>query len=292
MGTTSPLPRFNIKNKGVVKGIRKSALFFILLLMMFPGQQLMISPSVQAEQTNKTFRVWVLTDTHAGGSSYGINNTEVLKDALRDSENDWGFDWDIALILGDLTENSTETEYKDFINTFKVLTRHRREDFFIIPGNHDTDAAIDIYKQYIDPLGRNGYYSGMDNAYRAFYLENVSDDLNGYTIRVGNTLFVLMSPTWSNNNYYKYSWWDSIVSNTPSDMNILCFSHHYLFDSGIFSLAYRPIRNSGLFSSWLQDHPGRIDAWLSGHIHWDYNLPDTTYVSSNWGTTFIDAASL
>src|SRR5450432_4594913 len=53
-------------------------------------------------ETPKTFRVWVFSDAHVGrDKKYGPR--ESLAEALRQSESASGFDWDIALDLGDVS---------------------------------------------------------------------------------------------------------------------------------------------------------------------------------------------
>src|SRR4051812_42890865 len=65
----------------------------------------------QSSGTDKprAFRVWVSSDAHIGRDLR--NGRESLADAIRDSEQDGntdegGFDWDIALMLGDFSGNT------------------------------------------------------------------------------------------------------------------------------------------------------------------------------------------
>src|SRR6266404_3762045 len=62
-------------------------------------------PEKKAQPTGerpKTFRVWVFSDAHVGRD---LKNgpRESLADAIRQSESASGFDWDIALDLGDMS---------------------------------------------------------------------------------------------------------------------------------------------------------------------------------------------
>lgn len=247
----------------------------------------------KSESTGDTFRVWLFTDPHIGEDSYGYDNKYVLEDALQDSENDWDFNWDIAFILGDLTRGGKIGEYQKFIDAFTTLTNHDRESFYMIPGNHDINGGIQNYRRYIDMLGKNTEYSGVDNEKRPYYIENISDDMDGYTIRVGNTIFIAMAPSWGNKEYYDYSWWENIVNSVPDNINIICLSHHYVDGSGIQAIdVCKGMENSNSFANWMNNHRGRIDGWFCGHIHWEYDDSRKIFVSSRWNTLFMCASAL
>ena len=76
----------------------------------------------------KTFRVWVFSDAHvARDKQHGI---ESLARALRQSESAAGFDWDIALDLGDMCGDlglPKDAEGAEIVRQFGVLKKHRRE---------------------------------------------------------------------------------------------------------------------------------------------------------------------
>jgi hypothetical protein len=110
-----------------------------------------------------------------------------------------GFLWfifPIAFVLGDLTDKGTVNQYEQLVDAFTVLTKHNREDFYLLPGNHDIGGGISRYRNYVDQFGINSRYSKMDNNKRKYYFENISDDMDGYSISVGNTLFIMMAPSW------------------------------------------------------------------------------------------------
>lgn len=74
-----------------------------------------------------TFRVWVFADAHVGTDKK--QGRESLADALRQSELASGFDWDIALDLGDMSgEQGTpkDPEGEEIVRQFGVLKQHRR----------------------------------------------------------------------------------------------------------------------------------------------------------------------
>jgi hypothetical protein len=76
----------------------------------------------------KTLRVWVFSDAHvARDKQQGL---ESLARALRQSESTAGFDWDIALDLGDLCGDlglSKDAEGAEIVRQFGVLKKHRRD---------------------------------------------------------------------------------------------------------------------------------------------------------------------
>ncbi len=270
--------------------IRK--IFPLLVILSAICIHISITRSESDATTNNKFVVWLVTDTHIGSTSYGYTDKYVFQDAIQDSENDWNFDWDIAFVLGDLTDNGYETEYQNFSDAFSVLTMHNRSDFYCMSGNHDAkNDDGSLFRKYVDPTGENTEYSGVNNSQRKFSIENVSATKDSYTVTVGNILFIVMSPNWNNNDYYNFSWWYNIVENAPADLNIICLSHHWVEGCGIGGGPVSGMENSAQFASWMENNSGRISAWLNGHEHWDYDAGET-YISTAWGTTFIDACSM
>ena len=86
----------------------------------------------------RTFRVWVFADAHVDTDKR--NGRESLATALRQSESAAGFDWDIALDLGDLSGaqgTPQDAEGKEIVRQFSVLRQHRREQVYDLSGNHD-----------------------------------------------------------------------------------------------------------------------------------------------------------
>src|SRR4051812_23675279 len=83
---------------------------------------------VHAESDSpRKFRIWVFADAHVGTDEK--NGRESLAVALKESESSAGFDWDIALDLGDLSGSQgtpQDPEGKEIVRQFSVLARHRR----------------------------------------------------------------------------------------------------------------------------------------------------------------------
>ena len=86
----------------------------------------------------RTFRVWVFADAHVGTDK--AEGRESLATALRQSEAASGFEWDVALDLGDMSGvqgTPKDDEGQEIGRQFSVLTRHRREQIYDLSGNHD-----------------------------------------------------------------------------------------------------------------------------------------------------------
>ena len=82
-------------------------------------------------ETPKMFRVWVFADAHVGTDKK--QGRDSLAEAIRQSESATGFEWDIALDLGDMSgEQGTpkDPEGEEIVRQFSVLKRHRREDIY------------------------------------------------------------------------------------------------------------------------------------------------------------------
>ena len=76
---------------------------------------------------------------------------ESLADAIRQSEEGGGeggplFEWDIAVHLGDHSGGQTtptDEEGREIVRQFGASTRHAREHFYTIAGNHDAPIEED-----------------------------------------------------------------------------------------------------------------------------------------------------
>src|SRR5215831_11806196 len=76
----------------------------------------------------RTFRLWVFSDAHVGSDM--AEGRESLATAIRQSESTAGFDWDIALDLGDMSGAQglpKDEEGQEVVRQFAALQRHRRE---------------------------------------------------------------------------------------------------------------------------------------------------------------------
>jgi hypothetical protein len=107
-------------------------------------------------ETPKTFRVWVFADAHVGTDKK--QSRESLAEAIRQSESATGFEWDIALDLGDMSgEQGTpkDPEGEEIVRQFSVLKQHRREDIYDLSGNHDRSGLDEPqawwWRKWVDP---------------------------------------------------------------------------------------------------------------------------------------------
>jgi len=142
---------------------------------------------------NKTFNIWLWGDAHVGTDLRC--GRESLADAIRDSEN--AFDWDIAIDAGDMSGNQglpQDAEGREIIRQFSALKKHKREDIYNLCGNHDRGGIHDIpaawWQKWIDPMGENTEFSGVDAGKRPYAIEGTWER---YSFRVGNILFLIMS---------------------------------------------------------------------------------------------------
>lgn len=123
-----------------------------------------------------------------------------------------------------------------------------------------------------------------------------------------------------------FDWWKSMVLGNP-DAIIISVHHYVLKDTTVASGEWEGLRrgaygqwsehyhryfergtpqgasylywvdskpDSGLFETFLEQHPGRVQMWIAGHTHTnpDDSFGGKTHIEQRWGTTFINAASL
>jgi hypothetical protein len=143
----------------------------------------------------RTFRVWVFADAHVDTDRR--NGRESLATAIRQSESASGFDWDIALDLGDLSGaqgTPKDAEGQEVVRQFGALDRHRREQVYDLSGNHDRSGLDEPqawwWRKWIDPTGEHTEFSGVDASKRPYPVEGTWER---YSFRVGNLLFLMMS---------------------------------------------------------------------------------------------------
>lgn len=203
------------------------------------------APARADSQTGpRTFRVWVFSDAHVGSDlRYG---RESLAIPLTQSEGPKGFDWDIALNLGDLSGaqgTPKDPEGQEIVRQYGVLSKHRREDIYDVSGNHDRNGLDEPqawwFRKWVDPTGEHTEFSGVDATKRRYPIEGTWER---YSFRVGNLLFLMMSdinePTqrpgrgpWGGNpggvvSGETFRWWKRMVEENPN--SIIISAHHYV----------------------------------------------------------------
>ncbi len=225
---------------------------FLLAVALFAGVTL-------HGQTPPEFHVWVFSDAHVGadlrGSSWARSDAlrsesgdgrESLATALRQSEGESGFRWDIALDLGDLSgAQGTPMDYEgqEIVRQFAVLKQHHRDDIYDVCGNHDRSGTDESqawwWRKWVDPTGEHSEYSQVNAAKRPYPIDGTWER---YSFRVGNLLFLMMSDI--NEPTQKigrgklggnpggvvggetFRWWKRMVEENPR--SIIITVHHYV----------------------------------------------------------------
>jgi hypothetical protein len=201
--------------------------------------------SFSKSETPKKFRVWVFADAHVGrDKKYGPR--ESLAEAIRQSESESGFDWDIALDLGDMSGDvglPKDPEGEEIVRQFGALKTHRREQIYDLSGNHDRSGLDEPqawwWRKWIDPTGEHTEFSHVDAAKRPF---PISGTWERYSFRAGNLLFLMMSDineptqkvgrgTLGGNpggvvSGEMFRWWKKMVDENPT--SIIISAHHYM----------------------------------------------------------------
>lgn len=242
----------------------------------------------------RTFRLWVFADAHVGSDLAG--GRESLATAIRQSEGTSGFDWDVALDLGDMSGAQglpKDDEGKEIVRQFSVLARHRREQIYDLSGNHDRSGLNEPpawwWQKWIDPMGANSEFSKVDAAQRPF---PVTGTWERYSFRVGNLLFLMMSDinepsqkigrgTLGGNpggvvSGETFRWWKHNVENNSS--SIIISAHHYVLkDTTVASGEWEGMRRdaSGAWTSWYHGYRPQGTPQGASFLYWVDSKPDS-----------------
>ena len=216
--------------------------------VLVPGEGLP-APASDAQGSGSpstAFRVWVFSDAHVGRDRQYGHGLESLATAVRQSESASGFDWDIALDLGDLSGDigvPKDPEGQEIVRQFAVLKKHRREQIYDLSGNHDRSGLNEPpawwWRKWVDPTGEHTEFSHVDASRRPY---PVVGTWERYSFRVGNLLFLMMSDinettqpvgrgTLGGNPGGVVSgetlrWWQHMIQANPS--SIIISAHHYV----------------------------------------------------------------
>ncbi|MDZ4288421.1 MAG: metallophosphoesterase, partial [Prosthecobacter sp.] len=151
-------------------------------------------------ETPRTFKLWAIGDSHVGTDIK--KKRESLADAIRQSEQGGKdgappFEWDVAINVGDFSgdqEPPKDPEGEEVVRQYSVATKHRREDFYDLAGNHDASGQGEEtqwwFRKWIDPTGENTQFSGVDPKRRRYPVEGTWER---YNFRIGNLVFLVMS---------------------------------------------------------------------------------------------------
>jgi hypothetical protein len=252
----------------------------------------------QAE-TPRTFRVWVFSDAHVGTDRDG--GRESLAEAIRQSEAPSGFDWDIALDLGDLSGaqgTPKDAEGEEVVRQLGALNKHRREQIYDLSGNHDRSGLDEPqawwWRKWVDPTGEHTEFSQVDASRRPFPIDGTWER---YSFRVGNLLFLMMSDV--NEPTQKigrgtlgghpggvisgetFRWWKRMVADNGS--SIIISAHHYVLkDTTVASGAWEGVRRNerGEWESIYHGYFAQGTPQGASFLYWVDSQPDSGAVES------------
>ena len=214
-----------------------------------------------ADDSPQQFRVWatscshVPTDIRRGRESLALAIRQ-SEGAIKDTPS---FDWDVMIDAGDLSAHQTppgDKDGKELIRQYRAMTRHRREQVYNVPGNHDAPyydhGPGTWFRKWGDPLGENTRFSGVDPKRRPFPVEG---NWERYRFVAGNILFLMLAdrndaPEPVGRGHSKhgrsggypagavtrdtFNWWKQQVLDNQ-DKIIITMHHHALRDTTIAS---------------------------------------------------------
>jgi len=242
----------------------------------------------------RTFRVWVFADAHVGTDK--TNGRESLATALQQSESASGFDWDIALDLGDMSGaqgTPKDEEGQEIVRQYSVLTGHRREQIYDLSGNHDRSGLDEPqawwWRKWVDPTGEHTEFSRVDAAKRPF---PTAGTWERHSFRAGNLLFLMMSDinepsqkvgrgTLGGNpggvvSGETFRWWKRNVEENRS--SIIVSAHHYVLkDTTVASGEWEGMRRdaSGAWRSLYHGYFPQGTPQGASFLYWVDSKPDS-----------------
>ena len=166
----------------------------LLALAMFQARS-----TVSAAAKTRQFHVWATSCSHVPADIR--KGRESLAKAIRQSEGREPsapeFDWDIMVDAGDLSAHQKppgDRDGEELQRQYRALNKHRREQVYNVPGNHDAPyydlGAGSWFRKWGDPLGRNTEFSGVDPKRRPFPVDGTWER---YRFQAGNILFLMLA---------------------------------------------------------------------------------------------------
>lgn len=216
---------------------------------------------VLAEAAPREFNIWAASCAHVPADIR--KGRESLAKAIRQSEGlikgAPAFNWDIMIDAGDLSAHQYppgDPDGMELIRQYQAMTKHRREQIYNVPGNHDAPyydhGPGSWIRKWGDPLGENTEFSGVDSSRRPF---PVTGNWERYSFRAGNILFLMLAdrndvpePVGRGHSKDKrrggfpagavtrdtFNWWKrQVLAN--QDKIIITMHHHVLRDTTIAS---------------------------------------------------------
>ena len=266
-----------------------------LLRPLFSLIVLVILPLVNMQGgAPRTFRVWVFADAHVGTDKK--EGRESLAEPLRQSESTPGFDWELALDLGDMSggqDTPKDAEGEEIVRQFSILKKHRREQVYDLSGNHDRSGLDEPqawwWRKWVDPTGEHTEFSGVDATKRPFPIEGTWER---YSFRAGNILFLMMSDineptqkvgrgTLGGNpggvvSGETFRWWKRMVEDNRS--SIIVSAHHYVLkDTTVASGEWEGMQRgeNGAWTSRYHGYFARGTPQGASFLYWVDGKPDS-----------------
>ncbi len=211
----------------------------------------------------KTWGLWAFGDAHVGSDL--AHGRESLAQAIRQSEQDPAFAWDLAVNVGDLSGAQglpADEEGAEVVRQFSALQDHDRHAIYSVCGNHDRSGidqeAAWWFRKWVDPCGENTPFSGISQSRRPYPVEG---SWERYAFTVGNVRFLMMSDI-----------------NEPSQT------------VGRGALGGHPggVVSADTFAWWQQQLADHADQIIISVHH--YMLKDTTVASGSWEGMQLDEA--
>ena len=280
---------------------------------VFPGGLIVVLLSILAvpadgdDPNPREFRVWATSCSHVPADIR--KGRESLAKAIRQSEgfekDAPAFDWDVMIDAGDLSAHQFppgDRDGKELHRQYRTMKKHRREQVYNVPGNHDApyyDHGLGSwFRKWGDPLGENTAYSGVDPSRRPFPVEG---SWERYRFQAGNLLFLMLSdrndaPTPVGRGHSSeankggfpagavtretFRWWKRQVLENQ-DKIIITMHHHVLRDTTVASGAgeghprYHGDSGGGEGSSYLyylieKDDPNDFQFTRDAHVFEDF----------------------
>jgi len=234
------------------------------------------------------FVLWAMSDAHVGSDLGKGDGRRSLAEAIEQSEGSGGFDWDIALNLGDFSGTQTppgDAEGREIVRQYGALKQHRREQVYDLVGNHDASGPSEPqqwwFKKWLDPTGDNTAHSGVDARHRPFPVDGTWER---YSLKAGNLLFLVMGdrndggPPVGRDELGGYpagaissetfEWWrDQLASNR--DKIVISAHHHMLRETTVGSGDWEGVDNL---------YHGRFERGApigASYLYWVGGEPDT-----------------
>lgn len=167
--------------------------------LMFRLQLTLFLMAATIDAAPRQFHVWATSCAHVpadirrGRESMAkpiLQSEGLIKDAP-------AFLWDIMVDVGDLSAHQYPPGDKDgreLIRQYQKMTKHRREQIYNLPGNHDAPyydhGPGSWIRKWGDPMGKNTKFSGVDPKRRPFPVEGTWER---YKFQAGNVIFLMLS---------------------------------------------------------------------------------------------------